>query len=202
MAPKGFREMLQGCLALIHTATPVEISMDGKPPPNEEEVQRMQISPAVDGTVALLRAAEEAGVKKVVLTSSTSAMRASNPPPRVLDETCWSDESYLQQTLFTKWSACYNLAKTWQEREARRLAESSQFKLITINTAVLVGPSLTPQLNFGQKVLLNLIQGHGTGHDMCQANTVPDVYKGWVDVREVADAHVLALESDGAEGRY
>mmetsp|Transcript_97313 Transcript_97313/g.173340 ORF Transcript_97313/g.173340 Transcript_97313/m.173340 type:complete len:349 (-) Transcript_97313:381-1427(-) len=202
MDPKGFRDMLEGCSALIHTATPVEISMDGKPPANEEEAQRMQISPAVDGTVALLKAAEAAGVKKVVLTSSISAMRASNPPPRVLDETCWSDEKYLQETLFTKGSACYNLAKTLQEREAWRLAETSRFRLITINPAVLIGPSLTPHLNFGQKVLLNLVQGRGSGHDLCQSNTVPDVYKGWVDVREVADAHVLALESDTAEGRY
>jgi len=202
MDPTGFRDMLEGCSVLTHTATPVEISMDGKPPANEEEAQRMQISPAVDGTVALLKAAEEAGVKKVVLTSSISAMRASIPSPSMLDETCWSDENYLQETLFTKASACYNLAKTLQEREAWRLADTSKFRLITINPALIIGPSLTPHLNFGHKVLLNLIQGRGSGLDTCQPNTVPDVYKGWVDVREVADAHVLAVESDTAEGRY
>jgi len=202
MDPKGFRDMLEGCSALIHTATPVEISMDGKPPANEEEAQRMQISPAVDGTVALLKAAEAAGVKKVVLTSSISAMLASNPPPRMLDETCWSDENYLQETLFTKGTACYELAKTLQEQEAWRLAETSRFKLVTINPALIIGPSLTPHLNIGQKVLLNLIQGRGFITITCQSNTVPDVYIRWVDVREVADAHVLALESVTAEGRY
>lgn len=203
MDPMSFPDMLEGCSALIHTATPVEIPLDGSLPASTvEEAQRTQISPAVDGTVALLKAAEEAGVQKVVLTASIASMRLANPPHDVLDETCWSDEDLAQELLFTKGAMCYVLAKTLQERAAWRLAETSRFKLIVINPALVIGPSLTPHLNFSLEVLLNLLKGSGTGLDTCPPNTVPDVWKGWVDVREVAEAHVLALESGHAEGRY
>eukprot|EP00931_Biecheleriopsis_adriatica_P116714 TRINITY_DN92323_c0_g1_i1.p1 TRINITY_DN92323_c0_g1~~TRINITY_DN92323_c0_g1_i1.p1 ORF type:complete len:258 (-),score=54.19 TRINITY_DN92323_c0_g1_i1:3-776(-) len=177
--------------------------MDGTPlASNLEDAQRLQISPAVDGTVALLQAAEEEGVRKVVLTASIASMRASKPPPQVLDETCWSDESFLRGILFNTAYGCYALAKTLQEREAWRIAKASKFKLIVINPAMIIGPSLTPHLNFSLEVLPNLVKGRGAGLDPCPPNTIPDVYKGWVDVREVAEAHVLALERDDAEGRY
>mmetsp|Transcript_46236 Transcript_46236/g.83276 ORF Transcript_46236/g.83276 Transcript_46236/m.83276 type:complete len:210 (+) Transcript_46236:118-747(+) len=129
-------------------------------------------------------------------------MRASKPPPEVLDETCWSDEGFLQGILFTSAYGCYALAKTQQEREAWRIAKTSRFKFMVINPAMIIGPSLTPHLNFSLEVLLNLVKGHGAGLDICPPNTIPDAYKGWVDVREVAEAHVLALERDDSEGRY
>merc|ERR1712003_181596 len=75
--------------------------------------------------------------------------------------------------------------------------------LVVINPALIIGPSLMPHLNFSLEALLRLVQGCGcSGLDTCRQGTVPDVYKGFVDVREVSEAHVLALESPDAHGRY
>jgi len=199
----SFNSMMRGCSALVHTATPVEVPLDGKPPASTwKEANEQQIAPAVDGTRDILRAAKEAGIQKVILTASIASMRMSRTPPAVFNEECWSDEQLLNEILFTEGPACYALAKTLQEKEAWKVAEAEGLNLIVINPALVIGPSLTPHLNFSLESMLNSALGRGSGLDSCKPGTVPDVYKGWVDVREAAQAHVLALENENAQGRY
>uniref|UniRef100_A0A7S0A367 NAD-dependent epimerase/dehydratase domain-containing protein n=1 Tax=Pyrodinium bahamense TaxID=73915 RepID=A0A7S0A367_9DINO len=197
-APESFPEMLRGVGTLVHTACP-----NGKPPVSTfEEAQETQLAPAVDGTRSLLEAAEHAGVRKVVLTASIGSMQVSPTFPEVLDESCWTDEDFCREKLLTSASACYALSKTMQEREAWRIAGRSSFRLVVINPGLIVGPSLMLHLNYSLGILLNLASGQGTGLNVCRPGTLPDAYKGWVDVREVSEAHVLAVESEEAEGRY
>jgi nucleoside-diphosphate-sugar epimerase len=201
--PNSFEAALRGCSALIHTATPVEVPLDGKPPASTmEEAEMLHVRPAVDGTIALLEAAAIAGIRKVILTASIASMRYAEPPHALFSEESWSDEEYARSQLLLQGNACYALVKTLQERAAWRVAEELGLKLVVINPALVIGPSLTPHLNFSLEALIRLIKGEGTGLDLCQPGTLPDVHKGWVDVREVSDAHVLAFENDDASGRY
>jgi len=203
LRPSCFDAMLQGCCGLIHTACPIEIPMDGSPPASTmEEAQTKQLSPAVDGTSALLRSASSAGIGRIVLTSSIAAMRFTATPADVVSEGCWSDEAFLREQLFLSGPACYALAKTLQEREAWRLAEELGLDLVVINPALIIGPSLTTHLNFSLELLLSVLEGRGSPFDVSTAGTLPDKYKSWVDVREVSEAHVLAFEKEDAEGRY
>ena len=204
--PSSFDDMLRGCGGgLVHTATPIEIPLDGTPPAaTEDEAQRKQLGPAVDGTVALIRAAARQGVRKIVLTSSIGAMRVTAKPPTLFDESCWSDETLLRSLLFTKGSACYCLAKTLQEREATRLCAELDIGLCVICPALVIGPTLTPaNHNFSLAGIARIVMGQGgNGLDPCMEGTVPDVVKGFVDVREVSEAHVRALVDPAAAGRY
>ena len=204
--PSNFDDMLRGCGGgLVHTATPIEIPLDGTPPAaTEEEAQRKQLGPAVDGTVGLIQAAARQRVPRIVLTGSIGAMRVTKVPPAVFDESCWSDEAFLRSILFTKGSACYCLAKLLQEREATRLCGELGIALCVVCPAWVIGPTLTPaNHNFSLAGLALIVQGRGgNGLDLCAEGTTPDIIKGVVDVREVSEAHVRALVDQAASGRY
>ena len=200
--PESFLPALKGCAALLHTATPIEIPLDGRVRfASEEEAMDRQVRPAVEGTEALLRHAAAGGVGRVVLTSSVAAMGYAREPPKILDEGCWSDEAFLRESLLTLPTAAYGLAKLLQERLAVRVCEELGLRLVCINPALIIGPLLTGHLNFSHALLVSLAEGAGSPFSPSRPGTVPDAIKGFCDVREAAQAHVLALK-DGAEGRY
>lgn len=201
-----FVEVLRGCNGgLIHTATPIEIPMDGSPPASTyDEAWEKQIGPAVNGTKNLLVAAAKLQLPKVVLTSSVAAMRFTRNPPAVFDESAWSDEDYLKEILFKSGPACYALAKTVQEREAIAVSKMLNIPLAIINPALVVGPTLTPgNHNFSLNCLKYLMEGKGGPWESpVPVGTIPDKVKSWCDVREVSQAHVKALMNPSALGRY
>lgn len=202
--PSSFDAMLQGCSGgLIHTATPIEIPVGKSPPASAEEVQRKQIGPAVDGTNALLRAAARQHIPKVVLTSSIAAMLVRREPPKLFDESCWSDLEILRESMYTSWVAAYRMAKTQQELDATRLCKEFGIKLCVINPAFVIGPTLTPKnFNFSLQGLASMVAGHGSPLCPSAPGTLPDRFQAVVDVREVSEAHVKALVDESASGRY
>lgn len=202
LQPQTFPSLLQNANALIHVATPVFIGPDGKYPFSSfEEGLEQQLKPAVEGTRALLHAAAEAGIKKVILTSSVSAISVVPTDPEVLDERCWSDEEYCRKIQRSN-EGIYNLSKLLQERLAWELAESLQIKLVSINPTYVLGPVVLPSSCDSLSMLSMLLRGHGLPKHRCKEGMIPNHYHRFVDVREVAEAHVLALEREDAEGRY
>jgi nucleoside-diphosphate-sugar epimerase len=172
-----------GCLGIFHMATPVEIPLLGENPAPFEEAVTSQITPALEGVRVVFRLAAELGIKRCVLTSSNAAV--SFPPPEcgVVNESCWSNEEFLQEQ--SRW---YTLAKTQQERLAWRLAEEMGITLQTICPPYIFGPRLSPHLNFSHAVLLECISGAFA--------TIPnDKHIHMVDSRDVATIHVLAYET-------
>ena len=195
---------LRGCTACIHTAAPVEVAGDGAVHWRDlADAHERQVKPAVEGTVAVLSACVEEHIQRVVLTSSLSAVGTAREPFPVLDESCWSEEDYLEETLLTDGGAAYELAKTRQERVAWAMAEEHGFELRVICPSVIFGPLLTSHLNFSHELLLSVLQGKGSPFrakpppGMIQNAVIP-----MVDVREVSQAHILALTDDSAAGRY
>jgi dihydroflavonol-4-reductase len=92
---------VEGCDLVVHTASPLPI----RPPEDEQEV----IRPAVDGTLAVLRAAHKHGVKRVVVTSSTVAVtfRRAENQKELYDEGDWSD----MDACYTAYDKSKNLAE-------------------------------------------------------------------------------------------
>ncbi|KAI0557513.1 cinnamoyl-CoA reductase [Gracilaria domingensis] len=203
LEPETFPSFLNNAQALIHIATPVIIGPDGVQPFKtvEEGVER-QVKPAVDGTRALFHAAAEAGVKRIVLTSSAIAMSVLPVQPPVLDETYWSDEDLVRKKLMDVPDGMYTLSKLLQERLAWKLAEELGLKLLVINPGYVFGPVILPSSCDSLDLVANLAKGKGLSKHPCQEGMVPNKLLRFVDVREVAEGHVLALESDDAEGRY
>lgn len=177
--PESFRPAFSGCEYVIHTASPYVL--------NVEDPQRDLIDPAVNGTLAVLNAAvANPSVKRVVLTSSFAAV--TEEPEGTFDERMWNERSSVDRNP-------YYFSKTAAERSAWGFARSqSQFNLVVINPSVVLGPSLVPSVNTSNSLLVGLLRGQYPG--------ILDLDYAIVDVRDVAKAHRLAMESPTASGRY
>ncbi|KAH9715801.1 Cinnamoyl-CoA reductase 1 [Citrus sinensis] len=132
------------------------------------------LEPAVIGTKNVIVAAAEAKVRRVVFTSSigTVYMDPNRSPDIVVDEHCWSDLEYCKNT--KNWY-CY--AKTVAEKAAWEEAKARGLDLVVVNPMLVIGTLLQPTT---------------------YANSV----QGYVDVRDVALAHILVYETPSASGRY
>lgn len=180
----SFDAAIEGCEGVFHTASP--FFHDTTDP------QAELIDPAVKGTLNVLNAcAKTTSVKRVVLTSSIAAV-AYNGKPRtpevVVDETWFSDPDFCKQSKL--W---YVVSKTLAEDSAWKFAKEKGMDLVAINPAMVVGPLLQPTLNTSAAAVLSLIKG---------VQTFPNVSFGWVNVKDVANAHIQAFEIPSASGRY
>ncbi|KAG8388985.1 hypothetical protein BUALT_Bualt02G0182400 [Buddleja alternifolia] len=184
MEEGSFDAVVDGCDGVFHTASPFYHAT--------KDPQAELIDPALKGTLNVLRScAKTPSVKRVVLTSSIASVAYNYKPktPQVLvDESWWSDPEFCVQT--QKW---YVLSKTLAEDAAWKFVKDKRIELVAINPPMVVGPLLQPTLNTSSAAVLNLING---------AETYPNSTYGWADVRDVANAHILAFENPSANGRY
>lgn len=174
----GWAAALQGMAALVHTASPFPIAQ----PKNPDDV----IRPAVQGTLRALTAAREAGVGRIVLTSSIVAVvnEAKGFPQ---DESDWCNTDLPTTTPYAK-------SKTLAERAAWDfVARVPGMQLTTINPGLVLGPLLDD--TFGSSV--SLVKRVLAGKDPM----LPDFAFPLVDVRDVALMHLRALERPETAGR-
>lgn len=184
----SYKEAMQGCQLVIHTASP--FFLDAK------NAQKELIEPAFEGTRNVLNSVNDTeSVKRVVLTSSCAAIYgdaidSKTVPDGVFDETMWNTTS-------TPTISEYSYSKTVAEKEAWKICgEQNRWDLVTINPSFVVGPALNPRANFESKKFV-LQMGNG---DL--KNGAPDLKMGMVDVRNVGEAHVNAGVNPKACGRY
>lgn len=178
----GWEGVMNGCTALLHTASPFPLQQ----PKSDEEI----IRPAVDGTVRALKAAQRAGIERVVLTSSAVAiMYGDLPVGRVeYNEGDWSEDFHPTQNP-------YGRSKTHAEKAAWEFVETQapSMKLTTINPVLVLGPALDK--NYGTS--LQVAERIFSGKDPMQPRFGIPI----VDVRDVATMHVKALSTPASEGQ-
>ncbi|XP_073025578.1 LOW QUALITY PROTEIN: phenylacetaldehyde reductase [Primulina eburnea] len=174
---------VEGCAGVFHVASPCTLE-DPKDP------QAELLDPAVKGTLNVLAAAKRFGVRRVVLTSSISAI-VPNPrwPEKVFDETLWTDLDYCQSR--QKW---YPVSKTLAEKAAWDFAKENGLDVVAINPATCLGQLLQRGLNASCAVLQQLLQG--------SKDTQEYHWLGAVHVQDVAKAQLLLFETPAASGRY
>jgi nucleoside-diphosphate-sugar epimerase len=174
----GWAEAVDGCSAVLHVASPFP---EGVPKSDDELVR-----PAVDGTLRVLRAAADAGVRRVVMTSSIAAIASGHTDEALRTEADWSDVDR---------SPAYQKSKTLAERAAWEFARESGIELVAVNPGMVLGPLQAPTVGTSVQVVHRLMT-----RDLPAA---PKIGFAVVDVRDVAVAHRLALETPGAAGnRY
>ncbi len=184
----SFDSAAKGCDAVFHMASPFTLRF--------KDAQKDLIDPALQGTKNVLNAAGRSGtVKKVILTSSIVAVYGDN-----LD----MKEKGLSEFTETDFNTSSNLnhqpyaySKVLAEKEAWKIAEAqNQWKLVVMNPAFVMGPVLSPDSDSESLQFMRDILGgkYKTGG--------ADLYFAFVDVRDVARAHRLALENDQAVGRF
>lgn len=180
LTPGSFDAPLEGCPLVLHTASPYLLT--------PKDAQKDLVDPAEQGTLNVLAAAKKANAKRVVLTSSVAAI-TDEPDGSVLDEKMWNTKSTLKRNP-------YYFSKVRAERVGWEFVakEKPAFKLVSVNPFLVIGPSLVPSLNTSNEVLSEMLAGKYPG--------ILSLSWGVVDVRDVALAHLLALTTPKAKGRY
>lgn len=176
---EGWAAAVQGCEYVVHVASPF-------PPKASRSAEEDLIRPAVDGTRRVLSAAAAAGVRRVVLTSSVVAVSSGRPNGPVRTEADWAD---------TDRCTPYSRSKTLAERAAWEFAEQSDVELVTVVPGMVFGPLRTAAAGTSVQVVRKLLTR--------SVPASPPMGFAPVDVRDVATAHRLALETPAAAGnRY
>jgi nucleoside-diphosphate-sugar epimerase len=176
----GWAAAVADCDYVLHVASPFPASV----PKHEDEL----IVPAREGALRVLRAARDAHVKRVVLTSSFAAIGYGQPPQSApFDETFWSDTSGSDVTAYVK-------SKTLAERAAWDFIarEGRDLQLSVINPVAVFGPVLGPDYSTSVLLIQRLMSGTVPGS--------PRLSFGVVDVRDVADLHIRAMTHPAAKG--
>jgi nucleoside-diphosphate-sugar epimerase len=180
MQDAGWPAAVAGCEYVLHVASPLPAGV----PKHEDEL----ILPAREGALRVLRAAQDAGVKRVVLTSSFAAIGYGHPPTTVpFDETMWTDASVAGVTPYAK-------SKTLAERAAWDFVagRSGGVELAVVNPVAVLGPILGPDYSTSILMIKRMLDGGMPG--------CPRLYFGVVDVRDVADLHIRAMTDPAANG--
>jgi dihydroflavonol-4-reductase len=175
----GWAEAARGCTHLLHTASPV---MSSEPKDAGELIR-----PALEGTQRVLSAAVAAGIRRIVLTSSVAAISSGHPPEKHnFTEADWSNEAGSM--------GAYARSKTLAERAAWDFVRAhAELELTTINPVYVIGPSLDGHFSPSADIVRLQLQRAYPG--------VPRLGFPLVDVRDVASAHVAALNTPAAAGK-
>tara|TARA_B100002052_G_scaffold209084_1_gene191136 strand:+ start:1432 stop:2463 length:1032 start_codon:yes stop_codon:yes gene_type:complete len=184
--PESVNSAISGCTDLIHTAATVIV--------RSRDPQRKIVDPSVIGTRNVISAVERSGtIERFVHTSSTAAIRPMEwKDGSTLTADIWANDATLENNP-------YGLAKVSAEKIVRdwhaSLESGTRPRLVTIHPCMVFGPPLSPRhLRGSLAILMAMIR-----------RTVPlslPMQINIVDVRDVAEAHVRALEEGQEGGRY
>jgi len=178
----GWDKVVAGCESVLHVASPFPLLE----PKDEDEL----ITPAVQGTLRVLRAAHDANIKRTVIVSSVAAVSSGhNGENRIFDENDWSD--------IGKDIGAYAKSKTLAERAAWDFIQSEEninkMELVAINPPLILGPVPNKDLPTSAEMVSTLMLGQVPG--------VARIKIGIVDVRDVASALLLAMTTPEAAGQ-
>jgi nucleoside-diphosphate-sugar epimerase len=176
----GWPAALEGVEEVHHVASPIPSAQPADP----DEL----IVPAREGTVRVLRAARDAGARRVVLTSSFAAVGYSPKGPRDYTEADWTDPDAPGLPPYPRSKAIAERA-AWDFIET----EGGDTQLVVMNPTFIAGPSLVPSLRSSSAAFKAIIEG--------TMPALPRQRFGVVDVRDVAEAHITAMAAPAAKGR-
>lgn len=172
---EGWEAAVDGCDYVLHVASPFILEV-----PSDENVL---IKPAVDGTLRVLNACSRTHVKKVVLTSSVAAVAYGHGVEKTYDESDWSNTG--EDSGITPYAKSKTLAEKAAWNFVEELDTDKKFDFTVINPVGVFGPMLTRDIGTSNSLVSRLING--------ELPACPATHMGYVDVRDVAKAHVFSM---------
>ncbi len=183
LSDNGWQQAMQGCTYVLHVASPFPL----QEPRNPEDLLR----PAREGALRVLKAATQAGIKRVVMTSSVVAITLPWPEAplgHVFTEADWTNPKRPDVTT-------YIVSKTLAERAAWDYVKNEPRvpELATVNPAIVLGPATDTDISSSHEVIKLMAKG--------AYPAAPKVGFPISDVRDVAATHVLAMTTPAAAGK-
>ena len=177
----GWDNAMEGCEYVLHVASPFRIA-------NPKNANDMML-PAVEGTKRILRAASQANVKRVVLTSSIVSMMSSIRRGQFGPDD-WTDVSYPNLNTYIR-------SKTLAEKAAwnfiSNATENEKLELVVIAPGGVFGPPLGNEMTAETLSIMDkMLSG--------KIPMVPEAAFPMVDVRDVAKLHVKAMTQSEVAG--
>jgi nucleoside-diphosphate-sugar epimerase len=176
----GWAEAVADCGGVLHVASPF--------PPEQPKDPDELIVPARDGALRVIEASLAAGVERIVMTSSVAAVRHGRPasPDKPYTEEDWTDGDDVRRTPYVR-------SKTIAERAAWDHVRDAgaEERLATVNPGAIVGPVRSDERSTSLQAVQRLLDG---------MPAMPRLGFTFVDVRDVADLHIRALEDPAAGG--
>ena len=176
---RGLARAVAGCEYVLHVASPFPLDV----PKNEDEL----IVPAREGALRVLRAARDAGVKRVVLTSSFAAIGYGHRGDAPFDETSWTDPT------------ARGIARL-REVEDHRGAGGVGLRRGRGRAAGVGGGQPGRRARAGAGAGLLDLDPARPAPDGGRDARAPKAHFGLVDVRDVADLHMRAMTDPAAKG--
>ena len=135
--PLSFDAAIEGSKGVFHVATPVDFE--------NKEPEEVVTERAVSGTLGILKACLKSGtVKRVVYTSSASAVVCNDKDSDKMDESLWSDVSLVGEKSTPKFRS-YTISKTMTEMAALEFGEQHGLDVVTVIPTFVVGPFICPK---------------------------------------------------------
>ncbi len=176
----GWPAAVSGCDYVLHVASPF--------PPQQPKDAEELIVPARDGTLRVLEASLDAGVERIVVTSSVAAITGGNQPVSgPLTERNWSDPDNPELSPYAR-------SKTVAERAAWDFVKErgAVERLATVNPGAILGPVLSADRSYSLQAIERLLNG---------MPGVPRIGFSFVDVRDVAALEIEAMTNPAAGGK-
>lgn len=177
----GWEEAMRGCDYVLHVASPFPASV----PKDENDL----IRPAKEGTLRVLQFARDAGVRRVVVTSSSVAINYGHSPQKEkFTEETWTN-------INGPYVMAYAKSKTIAEQAAWNFikSEGNSMEMVTVNPVGIFGPANSSNFSTSVLIVKQMLEG--------KMPLLPKVSFGVVDVRDVADLHLRAMERPEANGQ-
>ena len=179
---KGWPEALAGVTAVMHVATVIR--------GDEPRDQNLVIRPALEGTERILKATHAAGIKRLIITSSIATVGYGHGQT---SGTRTYNETHFTQFETMRWTWAYCVGKTKAERLAWAFAKEHGMEVTTIHPGAIIGPALDEDASISVGMVSGLLDN--------STPALPSNGFSIVDVRDVADMHVAALEKSEAIGQ-
>ena len=174
---EGWAEAAAGAAYVIHVASPT--------PATRPDTAAEMVKMAVGGVLHVFRAAKGTGVKRIVLTSASGAVLAGHKKhPQVFTEEDWTN---LDAPI-----DAYQRSKTMAELEAWKFAKENGITRASVLPVAVMGPGLGKDFSHSNQIVKNMLEGK-----------MPSLLRmgfDYVDIRDVADLHILAMERPEAAG--
>jgi dihydroflavonol-4-reductase len=178
-AEKNWSEAVAGCEYVLHIASPT--------PAIKIKHEDEMIIPAKEGVLRILRAARDAKVKRVVLTSAYGAVGCGHKNRTTpYTENDWTN---LSANIHP-----YQKSKTIAEMTAWDFIknEGGTLEFATVNPVGVMGPVLGKDYSHSNQIIRQMLEG--------EISACPKIHSCYVDVRDVADLHLLAMTRPEAKG--